>query len=330
MKPANIKNTSSDLFKYFQFIRLKKDKEICERNVEANKQNISTNLTFKEKISNTFKSINSSIHKYNENLSKANANYNYFLSKHLFYNSNQIPSVNSIFISDNIELEKIIFAISIILDDEYKYIYRSDGLKAVSEKLFGNSFRLEKIEESLEEHYKYINHKPLSNIQKGILIGISVASLLTIVACPLLVGGANASAAVTTSALAAYGFGDMQIGIGMLALNSIMFSSITTGLTYLTMDKHNIQLAKKEFRSLTCDQESMYLSIQCLCIEHIKSKSTASDFKKNLDETLKNMDVLRSDITYLLFIENEDTKNNKEKLASFNRFEQRLLKILNI
>ena len=51
------------------------------------------------------------------------------------------------------------------------------------------------------------------------MIGIGALATAALVICPVLaVGGLEAAAPVTTAALAAAGFADMQLGVGMLAL----------------------------------------------------------------------------------------------------------------
>ena len=321
----------SDLFNYFQFIRLQTDKNICEQKLKENEKVVGNNLTFKDKLSNMMKTAKTNINNYNSKNNTAAENLNDFYNSYPYFSVYTIGSIDNYFISDNKELEKLIFATTIILDNRFKYVYHSEGLKEVSKLLYDNPFTLENIEKELEENYKFINHKSLSNVQKGLLIGVALTSLAAVIVCPLLgAGGANASAAVTTAALAAHGFGDMQIGIGMLALNSLIFGSVTTGITYASLNAHNKELAKKEFRNLDCDEESMYLSIQCLCINFLKKSLNEIEFKNTLDETLKNMDILRSDLIYLLFVENENISTNKTKLESFNRFEQRLMKVLDI
>ena len=54
------------------------------------------------------------------------------------------------------------------------------------------------------------------------------------------------------------------------------------------------------------------------------------EFKEQLDSILRDLNTLKSDLDYYLFVEKESTKENKAKVKSFHEFDNRLLKVLGV
>ena len=58
--------------------------------------------------------------------------------------------------------------------------------------------------------------------------------------------------------------------------------------------------------------------------------SHQDEFKEQLDKILKDLNILKSDLDYFLYVEKESTKDNKAKEKSFHEFDNRLAKVLGI
>ena len=151
------------------------------------------------------------------------------------------------------------------------------------------------------------------------------------VCLPVLLGaGAGASATATTAALAAHGFGDMQIGLGVITMESLLLGAALTGATYAGMKLYNAEKVKKEFRELSPEKNALYLAIQVTYIQRLSKEVDEDVLKEHLDSTLKNMNSLKGDLDYYLFVEKTSTKENKQKIKSFHDFDNRLIKVLGL
>ena len=238
---------------------------------------------------------------------------------------------NSLFANDRFGLAKLIFAVTVILDDDYEYEHAREGLESASRVLYQNPFELDSIKLQLEKNYRAISAKGLTKLQKGILLGVAITALAVAVIVPVAAaGGVKASAAATTAALAAHGFGDMQIGLGVIALESFFLGAAFTGLAYTAMEGYNAAKIRNEFRSLSPEKTALNLAIQMTFIERIKRSLSPEEFKEQLDAILKNLNVLKGDLDYFLFVENEEVDNNKTKMKSFHLFDERLAAILSL
>lgn len=87
---------------------------------------------------------------------------------------------------------------------------------------------------------------------------------------------------------------------------------------------------KQEFKELNPEKNALYLATQCTFIQRIKATLDEEEFKETLDCILKNLETLKQDLDYYLFIENETTNFNKQKIKSFHEFDNRLMKILDL
>lgn len=322
-----------DLFIYLQKVRLETAKRLNDSNIENNKVIKEDKLTFKGAANNVKNFFKRAVGNYNKKEEQIGDQLD------IFNKSNPVTIDEatarglafSLFIEDNYGLAKLIFASTIVLDDEYKYKYVEQGLEEASSILYGNRQELITIKKQLETNYSAISPNSLSTLQKGLLLGAAATALAGVVIMPvLLAAGAGASAAATTAALAAHGFGDMQIGVGVVALESFILGAAITGIAYGGMKLYNSAKIKKEFLSLSPEANALYLAIQCTYIERVKKVLTKDEFKEQLDTILKNLNVLKGDLDYYLFVENETTKENKSKVKSFHEFDNRLVKVLGI
>lgn len=336
MNDLGIVYNEKDLFTFFQNLRLKTAKRINDENIKKNEKSENPQQPIKNWFSNVSKGLSSSIHKYEQRRLDINKEIEKFDSKNPFALMPLDSAVScsySLFSEDKYGLSKMLFAVSILLDSEFKYDYEQEGIYEVSEILYGNRWTLWQLKNTLFEHYKEISKSKseLSSTQKAALIGAAAVALVGIATIPmLLVGGVKASAVATTTALAAHGFADMQIGAGIIAAEAFFISAAMLGATYGGMKIYNNEKVKEEFRKLTPERNSLYLAIQCTYIEKIKKEMSKEEFKSQLDEILKSMELLKADLDYYLYVENENTFANKEKIRAFHEFDNRLVKILSI
>lgn len=327
-----------DIIKSIQYFRLKREKELLERDKSTAESNIDTeakkyNLFAKaknainnkksEKKSNQISDIDSVITKFeNKN---SDRNYN------LWFNNTLSKYINELYSEDKYGLKKIMLGVSIVLDDSHKYIYEDEEYQDISKLLFGNLTKMNEIKRTIKDNYVAIASKNLSSVQKGVLIGLGIGGLVLACTLPVMIaGGAAVSAATTTAGLAAIGFGDMQVGIGMAALFGLIGGTALVGAGYGTIKTYNIVDAKNAFRKLNCDEVALLLSVKALIIEEAKKVMSKDDFKEYFSELLEAIDTLKSDAEYMLFVENNDVKNNKEKIDVFYKWNKRLIKIFDL
>ena len=327
-----------DIIKSIQYFKLKREKELLERdkstadnnvkdgtkwyNVITNTKNVINNKK-SEKKSNQLEDIDSAISKFE----KDNSEYHY----NLWFDNTLSRYIDDLYKEDKYGLQKIMLGISIALDDSRNYLYEDEEYQDISKLLFGNLTKMNEIKKTLKENYVGIASKNLSNLQKGVLIGLGVGGLVLACTLPVMIaGGAAVSAATTTAGLAAIGFGDMQVGIGMAALFGLIGGTALVGAGYATIKASNIIDAKKAFRKLNCDEAALLLSVKALLISEAKKVMSKEDFKEYLSELLEAIDTLKSDTEYMLYVENKDINTNKDKIDIFYKWNKRLNKIFDL
>lgn len=332
MKNASNEYCKNDLFKYYQSVRLEKAKQLNDINLSNLEPKNPAKPSFFDKAR---KNLSNIVHHYDKKQDVISEQVNNFYiknsnGKNINFTIAQKLS-NELFDDETYGLSKLLFAVSIILDDEYKYYYNEEGLMEVSSSLFSDNKAIIKIKNSLESHYKKIANQGLSNTQKGVLIGAAALSLVGIALLPTLIGGGVAASAATTTALvAAHGIGDLQIGLGLISLETFIFCAAFTGAAFGGMKLYNSEKVRQEFKNLSPEKNALNLAIQCVYIETIRNKMPFDKFNDILDNILKNLNVLKGDLDYFLFIERESNDINKKKLSNFHEFDKELIKILNI
>ena len=329
---TNVYN-EKDLFVFFQQLRLLTAKKLNDQHVEDTKSVDEEKRTFKGTMKNFGNAIKRGVGRYDKKDSKIESDLESFNSKNtkLMTRGEAVDLIGSLFNDNTKGLSKLVFACTVVLDSEYDYKYVKEGLEEVSTTLFGNSNELINIKKQLENNYNAVSPTSLSNVQKGLLMGAAATSLVGIVCLPILLGaGAGASAAATTTALAAHGFGDMQIGLGVIAMESLLLSAAFTGAAYGGMKLYNSQKVKNEFKKMSPEKNALYLAIQATHIQRMSKFLNNDDFKEQLDTIMKNLNTLKGDLDYFLFVEKESTKENKQKIKSFHDFDDRLIKVLGL
>ena len=320
---TTIAYNEKDLFTYLQKDRLLIAKKLNDENMENTKNVKEEKKTFKgvvKNIGNFFKRSANSYEQKDTSIDKALKDFEAKHSEVIDLTTAE-GLVESLFKDDQYGLTKLVFASSVILDDEYDYKYVDEGLKDVSVLLYGDEQTLLLIKKQLYDNFNAISPKSLSNVQKGILIGVAASAAVGVLGMPLILAPTTAAAA----ALASHGF-----AAGVITLESVLMSAAITGIVYGGMKLYNNEKVKAEFKSLSPEKNALYLALQCTYIERIKSQIDEDEFKEQLDSILKNLATLKSDLDYYYFVEKESTKENKEKIRSFHEFDNRLSKVLGI
>lgn len=323
MSDLTIAYNEKDLFVYLQKDRLLIAKKLNDENIDKTAKVKEEKKTFKgvvKNIGNFFKRSANSYEQKDETIDKALKDFE-TKNPEIIDLATAEGLIENLFKEDKYGLSKLVFASSIILDDEYDYKYVDEGLKDASVLLYGDDQTLLLIKKQLYDNFNAISPKSLSNVQKGILIGVAAASAVGVISMPLILAPTTAAAA----GLAAHGF-----AFGAITLESILMSAAITGIVYGGMKIYNNEKVKTEFKKLSPEKNALYLALQCTYIERIKSQISEDEFKEQLDAILKNLATLKSDLDYYLFVEKESTKENKEKIKSFHEFDNRLSKVLGI
>lgn len=319
MSDLIIARNEKDLFVYLQKNRLLIAKKLNEENIERTKNVKEEKTTFKgfmKNVGNFFERGANSYDKKDESIDKALKDFEEKNPEVIDLTTAE-GLIESLFQDDKYGLAKLVFASSVILDDEYEYKYVDEGLKDASVLLYQNEETLLTIKKQLFENYNAISPKSLTSVQKGILAGVAITTAVGLVGMPLLL-------APGAIALSAHGL------LGAVTLESVLMSAAITGIVYGGMKLYNNEAVKAEFRKLAPEKNALYLAIQCTYIERIKTQLDEEEFKEQLDTILKNLSTLKGDLDYYLFVEQEETKDNKEKIKSFHKFDDRLSKVLGI
>ena len=321
-KELTVVHNEKDLFYYLQKIRLLESKRINDEKIENSKEIKEEKATFKGTMKNISNFFERGVMSYAKLAEDIDAELKKFEENHpnVIDDETALSLAKELFDIDKYGMAKLLFASTIILDDEYNYKYVEDGLGAASDILYENKEALVEIKKQLFENYNAIAPNVLSNTQKGILMGVAAASLIGIVTMPAIM-----SVGLSATALAAHSF-----GLGVITLEAVLMSAAITGVTYGGMKLYNDAKIKKEFLELSPEKNAFYLAIQCTFIQRMKDQVSEEEFKEQLDAILRDLGTLKSDLDYYLFVEKESTKENKAKVKSFHEFDNRLLKVLGV
>ena len=331
------KETEIVLLRKIQYWRLNKDLTRIEEEILQNRATVidPNNSFFKktyESLKNYIKETNSA------QLSEKKRPVLEDIEK--FENKNRDISDRSLsydiftafFENDVNDFAKIIFAVSVIYDDEYSYLYPKEELEDISELIFKDRYKIQNIKNKFESIYRELSKKPLTATQKKLMIGAGALSAVALVALPILaVGGLEASAAASTGALAAIGFADMQVGVGMLALYSTLACGSIMGVTYASLKEFEKDKIKQDFRNMDLDSATKLLTLKALLFEEAKNHNIPENkLKEELSDLLTLVQDFKSDTDYMLFVEKNKTGDNTSKINMFHNFDNYMMKVCGI
>ena len=302
MNEVALSYNEKDLLVYFQQVRLQMAKAVSDENIDRTNTNKDEKTTLKETFNNLGKFFERGMRSYDKVSESANKSLEEFNKKHEKVMSKEEAEdlIDRLFEADKYGLAKLMFAASIISDNEYQYENIDDGLKAASQILYKDDVTLPEIRHQLEENFRTIASRsfltPTSKDDKT-TAGVAVALFaLSLMLTPIV--------AVAT------------VAVGAIVAQDFL--------------KKNEDKIKEEFRKSSSEANAFYLALECTYIQRIKGKLSDDEFKEEFDSILKNVNGLKADLDYYLFVEKENIKENRAKSKSFHEFDNRLVKILEL
>ena len=241
---------------------------------------------------------------------------------------NQIKqAIIDLFGDDKYSIKKNTFAFRVMWDGNYSYKY-NESLGVISKWLFEDEKRMNEIAKSIERFYKDICKRKLTQKQK-IIIGASVVVTITTIAIGTtsVNGGLKGSGADFTKGSKILGLGDMRREPLVIALATPLLASCVGGTTYFIADREN---NKKVFKNMTSNDIALSLALMCFMIEELKSKLQENELKEAFNQCMINVSTQKSELDYLLFVEQENVSENMKKLEMFHRFDNQVAKILEL
>lgn len=316
-----MRNKNDTLFVKCQYIRLKAELDAINLKMEENAPlEVTEKDNFGEKFVKRTKNVlfrDSKTKELAEKREKILLNIEKFRASNPKIDVSRITdeefskNVSALFRRDKFDVNRELLGVSIILDGDYEYVLSDDGLKKVSTLLYEDEHALFEIKKDLEKLYTSIRKKPFPSKHKAIIYGVG-ATVLAVYA-----------AAVTGLGIAAAG-----AGAGVITLYACLAGGALLGATYITLSETRRRKIKAEFAKLSLDESASLLAIRCHIIKMLKRNTEDKHVKNELSDLLSLTDDLRSDVSYMLFVENEDVTNNKAKLSMFHNFDNALLTIL--
>lgn len=298
--------TKEELLVYIQNLRLQQDKIINDDKINKNAHVKEEKTTFKGFLKNTGHALVRAVTDYEEKAKLIDKNIYRFNETHptVISESEAKEAIESLFINDDLDLISLLFACSVIFDNEYKYQYPNETLRAASELLYNRPEALLDTKKGIEDIYCRIYDTSLNENQMAAM-GMVVFSVLVGV-----IGLVSGSAPLLSTSSAA------------------LVGGAVIGSVYGGMKIYNYGKGACDIKNLTPSETALNLSIQLLFIMNLHDKLTRDTFKEKLDEILKANANLKADVDYYLFVEQVDPSNNEAKLKQFHRFEELLSRYL--
>lgn len=335
---VKIANDELNIVKSIEYFRLWIERELITRDLNDAKSKIVYNTEWYNFIKNTSNAYNEAVIKEKKSqleainkaileFEKNNSDANYKMC----FDDDFDDYINEFYHDDKYWTQRCMLGISIIINTNRKFNYEKEEFEEISKMIFHNTSTMSNIKKLLESNYSNVAKKELSTTQKFVLGGVAATAIVLAVTAPVLMaGGIAAAASTTTHLLCLIGLGDMQLGIGMVALLGLITGSAVLGTTYGIIKNKNKEDAKKAFRNLNFEQSVLYLAVALTLINNAKYNMPANEFNNYVKEVLETKCTLQNDIEYVLFINNENINTNKDKLVAFNNFNKVLMKTLNI
>ena len=195
-----------------------------------------------------------------------------------------------LFKKDAYGIQKIQFALSLMLDNSREYVRKEESLQAISAILFNDEGYMNILFKLFEQNYYGIQKKAVDELQTGMLLGVGVWSLVVGSWLPVGIGG------------------------------------IATIINHLI---HRNEM-KKKFQSLSKDELQAFLAMKLTVIETTRKNMPESARKDLIDDLLKYVSNLRGDAEYEWLIEKLDAPANKEKIELCNLTVDRLSRVIGI
>lgn len=247
-------------------------------------------------------------------------------------------TAESAFGSDKSGLQKIYFAMLLCLKDNDgdDLEFWEDTQKSVSEILFGDELKTERIKDKFYRNFRAIYGESFWERNKYFLIGAGASLALVAVMTPFALGGLAAGSAVIASCLAQIGHcAPAVIGAGIASVTGmtllgtlVLGGGVLAGLGIDRLIKN--KEAKEAFRKLAPDDVAALLAMKATLMDFGMTETDSQTMKAEMDGCLLGLSDLRSDAEYMLIVEKCDAENCKKKIRICNRFVDRLATIAGI
>ena len=318
------------LLKTIQYMRLVFINNLIDKQIEK-KQLIEGNQN-DGFLKNLGTSISNSLNKrpldkLNEKKEKITTILNGFKTIEIYKNDDEmLKAIQTLFKDDVYNLEKTLFSLNVIFDNEFNYEYEKESLNHISSILWDEKTYLLNLKSEIEEIYMDIAKQPLSTRQKVILGGVIAGAALTIFSLGTSTLGALSASTFTTT-LATIG-GTMAGGVSAYATTAVLLTGFIGVTTYVAMNEHNKRVLRKEFREMKYEEVAILMSIRAYMMKITKTRMPLDLYKEKTDELLRMVQDIRSDTEYSLFVERNDIEENKKKIKVFHNLDYKLTNII--
>ena len=314
------KRTMNDdeLLNHIRLLRLNEAKKYLTAQIQKGEKEEEASTWKKVEI--FFSRQNNKIHNYEDRLAKTEVAIAKIEGEYPnpFTDEEAIDYVEERFSKEGNEIAKLLFAVKIIMDNEVKFEREQDGLKVASTFFYGDPNKLLNLRKKLANYYRDLASAEIGQEEKTALIAIAAIGLTASFVVP----AAAAPAIIASSVGAKIATLSVAVAAGCLLTASMV------GGAYFLLDETNRVAAKREFLSFTPERQALTLAMELLVVDEMKSVLGAEDFKEKLDSILKTLAEFKGDIDYLLFVEKQNTSDNRDKLTQFHRFDKKMLQIL--
>lgn len=195
-----------------------------------------------------------------------------------------------LFKKDVYGIQRMQFALSLMLDNSREYVRKKDSLEVVSKVLFDDEGYMNVLFNAFEHNYYGIQKKTVDELKAGMLLGAGVWSLVSGSLLP--------------------------IGLG--------------GMATLVKHVISRKELKENFQTLTKDELQAFLAMKLTIIEETRTRLPENVKKDLIDDLLKYVSNLRGDAEYEWLIEKMDVPTNKEKIELCNLTVERLSVVVGI
>ncbi len=227
------------------------------------------------------------------------------------------------------DISKLLLSIQIITEND-EYFYKEESLDQVSLMLWNNAKFLSNLKDRFKKLYCQIANVGLSDTQKIALIGGGV--ILTAATCGLasagiaFLGAGAVGGAAFTAGLATLGgsFG-MAGGLGLLVAVGGVSLGAGALLTYGGLTTYNKQKIKQDFKKLSYNEVTQFLTIKYLQLEHASRIMTKDEFKNYINDTLVMTGDLKSESLFLALVEDQEVDKNSKLTDAYHRFDKTIL-----
>lgn len=274
--------------------------------------------TFDAKLSEGKKSkkINDDVTEIINNIERSNNPNNYSL----ITNDTLNKKMAIIDKSKNFKLIKHSITIEILIDDEYNYINNenTDYIKSISTMLYDKPNKMHEIKKNYDKTLKAVKGVfYLDEVKKTTNIAVGFAKKI--------ITSKNTKIATTLTKE-----NKVTSTLTKLMSKKVVLFTATTGIAVLG-SVAAIQMKKraKTMSSLDVGDLAKTLTIQAMNIEYMKIKAkTLKEYNKYLDQTFKEINYIRKNITKELFEKRYEIESNSNKLELLNNFDNYIINVL--